>query len=211
MAATSGQTSLQAGRSARPSQGGRKRRGGSGYPVSRAPPVRPRSSRYPVPRCSAVGVAHHCTAPRSPAAGRVLSDTRPLRPVREAFFLLLGRSVRSYVCVRCPTRGGREHLRHQLAGPPGASLSSVVAPTQKPRSYCLRGVQTKTRGATRFSGAGARTRTGDLLITSEPLYQLSYTSKMERETGLEPATLCLGSRCSTTELLPRARQDTTRL
>jgi hypothetical protein len=25
----------------------------------------------------------------------------------------------------------------------------------------------------------------------------------ERETGLEPATLCLGSRCSTTELLPR--------
>jgi hypothetical protein len=25
---------------------------------------------------------------------------------------------------------------------------------------------------------------------------------LERETGLEPATLCLGSRCSTTELLP---------
>ena len=25
----------------------------------------------------------------------------------------------------------------------------------------------------------------------------------ERETGLEPATLCLGSRCSTAELLPR--------
>ena len=24
----------------------------------------------------------------------------------------------------------------------------------------------------------------------------------KRETGLEPATLCLGSRCSTTELLP---------
>ena len=29
----------------------------------------------------------------------------------------------------------------------------------------------------------------------------------ERETGLEPATLCLGSRCSTTELLPRACWD----
>ena len=29
----------------------------------------------------------------------------------------------------------------------------------------------------------------------------------ERETGLEPATLCLGSRCSTTELLPRECWD----
>jgi hypothetical protein len=28
--------------------------------------------------------------------------------------------------------------------------------------------------------------------------------KTERETGLEPATLCLGSKCSTTELLPRS-------
>ena len=27
-------------------------------------------------------------------------------------------------------------------------------------------------------------------------------SYLERETGIEPATLCLGSRCSTTELLP---------
>ena len=26
--------------------------------------------------------------------------------------------------------------------------------------------------------------------------------KMERETGFEPATFCLGSRCSTPELLP---------
>ena len=28
-------------------------------------------------------------------------------------------------------------------------------------------------------------------------------NRSERETGLEPATLCLGSRCSTAELLPR--------
>ena len=30
---------------------------------------------------------------------------------------------------------------------------------------------------------------------------------LERETGFEPATLCLGSRCSTTELLPQARTE----
>ena len=29
-----------------------------------------------------------------------------------------------------------------------------------------------------------------------------YSGLVERETGIEPATLCLGSRCSTAELLP---------
>ena len=34
---------------------------------------------------------------------------------------------------------------------------------------------------------------------------LTITGKiMERETGIEPATLCLEGRCSTTELLPLA-------
>ncbi len=33
------------------------------------------------------------------------------------------------------------------------------------------------------------------------LFNFAY--KLERETGFEPATTCLGSRCSTTELLPR--------
>src|SRR2546422_10171367 len=32
----------------------------------------------------------------------------------------------------------------------------------------------------------------------------SRKSYLERETGIEPATLCLGSRCSTAELLPPA-------
>jgi hypothetical protein len=41
-------------------------------------------------------------------------------------------------------------------------------------------------------GAGNWTRTRDLLITNQLLYQLSYASSlMERETGLEPATYSL--------------------
>jgi hypothetical protein len=43
-----------------------------------------------------------------------------------------------------------------------------------------------------FSGAGNWTRTSDLLITNQLLYQLSYASThVERETGLEPATFSL--------------------
>ena|GEM_PF-5227473 len=50
------------------------------------------------------------------------------------------------------------------------------------------------------TGAHIRTRTGDLFLTKEVLYLLSYvglsanrygTVKVERETGLEPATLSL--------------------
>ena len=66
----------------------------------------------------------------------------------------------------------------------------------------------RLRAFTVSNGAGDRTRTDDLLITSEPLYRLSYASaqdkapislpeamgkRMERMTGLEPATLSLGS------------------
>ena len=46
-------------------------------------------------------------------------------------------------------------------------------------------------------GAGDGTRTRDLLITNQLLYQLSYTSilsfkvKLVGGTGLEPVTLCL--------------------
>ena len=47
-----------------------------------------------------------------------------------------------------------------------------------------------------FSGNGAhiRTRTGDLILTKDVLYLLSYVGAgctLERETGLEPATLSL--------------------
>ena len=44
-----------------------------------------------------------------------------------------------------------------------------------------------------------------LLPTSPLTYQREGSAKsyLERETGVEPATLCLGSRCSTTELLPQ--------
>ena len=45
------------------------------------------------------------------------------------------------------------------------------------------------------NGAGERSRTLDLLITSQLLYQLSYTGmvflKMVEDDGLEPPTLCL--------------------
>ena len=48
------------------------------------------------------------------------------------------------------------------------------------------------------AGAHDRTRTGDLLLTKEVLYRLSYMGVLkspheilERETGLEPATLSL--------------------
>ena len=40
-------------------------------------------------------------------------------------------------------------------------------------------------------GAGDGTRTRDLLITNQLLYQLSYTSMMVGVTGLEPVTSCL--------------------
>ena len=42
-------------------------------------------------------------------------------------------------------------------------------------------------------GAGERSRTLDLLITSQLLYQLSYTGmiKMVEDDGIEPPTLCL--------------------
>ena len=42
-------------------------------------------------------------------------------------------------------------------------------------------------------------------ITEKPLdssKDFSVRFQLERETGIEPATLCLGSKCSTTELLP---------
>ena len=45
-----------------------------------------------------------------------------------------------------------------------------------------------------IDGAHIRTRTGDLFLTKEVLYLLSYVGllgKLERETGLEPATLSL--------------------
>ncbi len=43
------------------------------------------------------------------------------------------------------------------------------------------------------TGAHIRTRTGDLFLTKEVLYLLSYVGVcyLERETGLEPATLSL--------------------
>ncbi len=42
-----------------------------------------------------------------------------------------------------------------------------------------------------FDGAGGRTRTGDLLITNQLLYQLSYTSEYEGAAFL-PKPVCLG-------------------
>jgi hypothetical protein len=43
-----------------------------------------------------------------------------------------------------------------------------------------------------------RTRTGDLFLTKEVLYRLSYvgTCRHERETGIEPATPSLEGSCS---------------
>ena len=68
----------------------------------------------------------------------------------------------------------------------------------------------ETKNTLRFApegvshGANSGSRTRDLCFTKALLYQLSYIGvSLERETGLEPATLCLGSRCSTTELPPQ--------
>ena len=41
----------------------------------------------------------------------------------------------------------------------------------------------------------------------EPWFRLQMPTKMERETGIEPATNGLGSRDSTTELLPLSVVD----
>ena len=51
-----------------------------------------------------------------------------------------------------------------------------------------------------FSGASNRARTGDLFLTMEALYLLSYGS-MAPQVGLEPTTDRLTADCSTTELL----------
>ena len=50
--------------------------------------------------------------------------------------------------------------------------------------------------------ASNRARTGDLFLTMEALYLLSYGSKkVAPKVGLEPTTIALTVRCSTTELL----------
>ena len=46
-------------------------------------------------------------------------------------------------------------------------------------------------GTSPKNGAGDGTRTRDLLITNQLLYQLSYTSILVGVTGLEPVTSCL--------------------
>ena len=63
------------------------------------------------------------------------------------------------------------------------------------------------------SGADVQDRTGDLVLTKDALCQLSYIGsvkfsvtvarRLERETGIEPATNSLEGCDSTTELLPR--------
>ncbi len=68
------------------------------------------------------------------------------------------------------------------------------------------------RSATTSAGTGADdgTRTRDLVLTKDALYQLSYVGPMlfsvaagmERETGLEPATNSLEGCDSTIELPP---------
>ena len=54
--------------------------------------------------------------------------------------------------------------------------------------------------------AWPRSATATIGLTAiEPSLELRSIlakGRVERETGIEPATLCLGSRCSTTELLP---------
>ena len=39
-----------------------------------------------------------------------------------------------------------------------------------------------------FSGAATRIRTGDLILTKDALYLLSYSSKLATRIGLEPTT-----------------------
>ena len=51
-----------------------------------------------------------------------------------------------------------------------------------------------------FSGGGKGSRTPDLIIANDALYQLSYTPLLVRQvevSGLEPLTLALQRRCST--------------
>ncbi len=70
----------------------------------------------------------------------------------------------------------------------------------------------------RGGGADDRARTGDLVLTKDALYLLSYIGALftcvpsdsqrrllERETGIEPATNSLEGCDSTTELLPPSR------
>jgi hypothetical protein len=66
----------------------------------------------------------------------------------------------------------------------------------------------QTRAVASCAGATAKAvREGIIETTHEPARQVVHPlvpakSYLERETGIEPATLCLGSRCSTAELLP---------
>ena len=55
------------------------------------------------------------------------------------------------------------------------------------------------RHSARHPRAHDRIRTGDLFLTKEVLYRLSYVGRRpeERETGVEPATPSLEGSCST--------------
>ncbi len=69
-----------------------------------------------------------------------------------------------------------------------------------PRRYTPRRPEALAKTGTEPAG----TRTRDPVIKSHMLYQLSYTgvARMERETGIEPATNSLEGCDSTIELLP---------
>ncbi len=58
--------------------------------------------------------------------------------------------------------------------------------------------------ATKYSSGRYEKRERGLIIRVKRLFSDCRASDggLEREMGFEPTTLCLGSRCSTTELLP---------
>ncbi len=103
--------------------------------------------------------------------------------------------------------GTESNRRHE-------DFQSSALPTELPsQTYWLRGQDSNLRPSgyepdelptapPRVNGAPNQIRTGDLILTMDALYRLSYGSKGTGEAGIEPASDGVKVRCLTTWLLP---------
>ena len=97
------------------------------------------------------------------------------------------RSQRAPVAPAPAAAGGRRQVRKRRppgAGPMTRAASSPIASTGRGATWCP---APRNSGANflRLVGADAPNRTGDLLITNQLLYQLSYISKFRSLHGAE--------------------------
>src|SRR5438045_874283 len=92
----------------------------------------------------------------------------------------------------------RSNLALAIVLDPGVRLSALVSPIGQKDDTCFRRPLAPIAGSSSrlivLHQARDRDRTGDLILTKDALYRLSYASDpfvSKRATGLEPATLSL--------------------